>query len=156
MLKSVAGVKDSLCPPKDGSYRKKESSTTGVQTMSNETLLTYFKKHIQEHPNRVALRHKDYGIWHDVTWEQYGEKVRQVAMGLISLSLRKGECVSIIGENRPEWVYSDFGIMSAGGATAEISVTNVTEQCCQIVQDSESRFYIGENEEQFDKFLSVL
>jgi long-chain acyl-CoA synthetase len=121
--------------------------------MSNETLLTYFQKHIKEHPNRVALRHKEYGIWHDVTWGQYGEKVRQVAMGLISLGLKKGGCVSVISENRPEWVYSDFGIMSAGGVTAGVYTTNAAEQCCYIVQNSESRFYIAENEEQFDKTL---
>ncbi len=54
--------------------------------MSHETLLTYFYKNVKECPDRVALRHKDYGIWHDVTWKQYGEKVRQVAMGLISAS----------------------------------------------------------------------
>ena len=121
--------------------------------MSNETLLTYFQRHVKEHPHRVALRHKDYGIWHDVTWAQYGEKVRQVAMGLISLGLEKGECVSIISENRPEWVYSDFGIMSAGGITAGVYTTNAAEQCGYIVQNSGSRFYIAENEEQFDKTL---
>ena len=42
--------------------------------MSNETLLTYFQNHVKEEPDRVALRHKDYGIWHDVTWAQYGER----------------------------------------------------------------------------------
>jgi len=76
-----------------------------------------------------------------------------VAMGLISLGLKKGECVSVISENRPEWVYSDFGIMSAGGVTAGIYTTNSAEQCSYIVQNSESRFYIAENEEQFDKTL---
>lgn len=121
--------------------------------MSHETLLTYFYKNVKECPDRVALRHKDYGIWHDVTWKQYGEKVRQVAMGLISLGLKKGECVSIISENRPEWVYADFGIMSAGGVTAGIYTTNAPEQCGYIVQNSGSRFYIAENEEQFDKTL---
>jgi long-chain acyl-CoA synthetase len=121
--------------------------------MSSETLLTYFQKHVKEQPHRVALRHKDFGIWHDVTWGEYGEKVRQVAMGLISLGLKKGECVSVIGENRPEWVYSDFGIMSAGGITAGIYATNAAEQCGYVVQNSESRFYIAENEEQFDKTL---
>ena len=121
--------------------------------MSNETLLTYFQKHVKEHPHQVAIRHKDYGIWHDVTWGQYGEKVRQVAMGLISLGLQKGECVSIISENRPEWVYADFGIMSAGGVTAGVYATNSPEQCGYVVQNSGSRFYFAENEEQFDKTL---
>jgi long-chain acyl-CoA synthetase len=121
--------------------------------MREETLLTYFQRHIKETPDRVALRHKDYGVWHDITWAQYGEKVRQVAMGLIGLGLKKGECVSVIGENRPEWVYSDFGILSAGGVTAGVYTTNSAEQCGHIVQNSESRFYVAENEEQFDKTL---
>ena len=121
--------------------------------MSNETLLAYFQKHVKEHTDRVAIRHKDYGIWHDVTWAQYGEKVRQVAMGLISLGFKKGECVSIISENRPEWVYADFGIMSAGGVTAGVYATNSPEQCGYVVQNSGSRFYFAENEEQFDKTL---
>lgn len=121
--------------------------------MSDGTLLSYFEKHVKETPNRVALRHKDYGIWHDVTWAQYGEKVRQVAMGLISLGLKKGECVCIISENRPEWVYADIGIMSAGGVTAGVYTTNAPEQCGYIVQNSGARFYIAENEEQFDKTL---
>jgi long-chain acyl-CoA synthetase len=43
--------------------------------------------------------------------------------------------------------------MSAGGVTAGIYTTNSAEQCSYIVQNSESRFYIAENEEQFDKTL---
>ncbi len=121
--------------------------------MSHETLLTYFQKHVNETPQKVALRHKDYGIWHDVSWAQYGEKVRHVAMGLISLGIKEGECVCIISENRPEWVYADFGIMSAGGVTAGVYTTNAPEQCGYIVQNSGARFYIAENEEQFDKTL---
>jgi len=121
--------------------------------MNKETLLTYFQKHVKEEPHRVALRHKDYGIWHDVTWAQYGEKVKHVAIGLMSLGLKKGECVCIISENRPEWVYADFGIMSAGGVTAGVYTTNAPEQCGYIVQNSGARFYIAENEEQFDKTL---
>ncbi|NWF93955.1 MAG: AMP-binding protein [Syntrophaceae bacterium] len=121
--------------------------------MSHDTLLGYFQEHVREHPGRVALREKTYGIWRDITWAEYGQKVRQVAMGLISLGLKKGECVSVISENRPEWVYSDFGVMSAGGVTAGIYTTNAPEQCGYIVQNSGSRFYIAENEEQFDKTL---
>ncbi len=121
--------------------------------MSDETLLTYFYKNLKEYPDRVALREKEFGIWKDITWAQYGEKVRCVAMGLLSLGLKKGECVSIICENRPEWVFSDFGIMCAGGVTTGIYTTNSPEQCCYIVNDSGSRFYIAENEEQFDKVL---
>jgi long-chain acyl-CoA synthetase len=43
--------------------------------------------------------------------------------------------------------------MCAGGVTAGIYTTNAAEQCGYIVSHSESRFYIVENEEQFDKAL---
>jgi long-chain acyl-CoA synthetase len=121
--------------------------------MKGETIPSLFLKRVQTYPDKVALREKAYGIWRDITWREYGEKVRAVALGLISLGLRKGECVSLIGENRPEWVYSDIGTMCAGGVTAGIYTTNAAEQCGYIVDHSESRFYIVENEEQFDKAL---
>src|SRR3990172_283378 len=121
--------------------------------MQIATLLTHFQRRIENTPDKVALREKKYGIWRDIPWAQYGERVRQVAMGLIALGLKRGECVSVISENRPEWVYSDLGIMSAGGVTAGIYTTNAAEQCGYIVSHSESRFYIVENEEQFDKAL---
>ena len=28
-----------------------------------------------------ALRHKDYGIWKRISWNEYGEAVREVAAG---------------------------------------------------------------------------
>lgn len=121
--------------------------------MKGETIPSLFLKRVRTYPDKVALREKAYGIWRDITWREYGEKVRAVALGLISLGLRKGECVSLIGENGPEWVYSDIGAMCAGGVTAGIYTTNAAEQCGYIVDHSESRFYIVENEEQFDKAL---
>jgi len=43
--------------------------------------------------------------------------------------------------------------MSAGGVTAGIYTTNAAEECGYVAKNSESRFYIAENEEQFDKAL---
>jgi len=67
--------------------------------------------------------------------------------------LKPGECVSVIGENSPEWVYIDLGTMHAGGTTVGVYATNSWEQCQYVVDHSESRFYFVENEEQLDKAL---
>lgn len=121
--------------------------------MAEKTLLEYFLKNVLEHPKRVALRQKEYGIWKDITWAEYGEKVRYVAMGLSVLGLEERECVSIIGDNRPEWLYSELGIMASCGVATGVYTTNSAEQCAYIINNSESRFFIVENEEQFDKVL---
>ena len=57
---------------------------------------------------RIALREKEFGIWQSVTWRLYLEHVRDFSLGLISLGLRPGEALGIIGDNRPEWVYAEL------------------------------------------------
>lgn len=118
-----------------------------------ETVPQIFHSRVQLSKDQVALRYKKLGIWHDVTWRQYHQKVKEVALALISLGLKSGECVSVIGENCPEWVYIDLGTMHAGGVTVGVYATNSWEQCQYVVDHSESRFYFVENEEQLDKAL---
>jgi len=118
-----------------------------------DTVPQMFQSRVQLSGDRVALRYKKLGIWHDVPWNEYNQKVRRVCVGLVSLGLKPGESVSVIGENCPEWVYVDLGTVHAGGTTAGVYTTNSWEQCRYVVNHSQSRFYFVENEEQLDKAL---
>ncbi len=104
-------------------------------------------------PERVALRMKDYGIWHDISWAQYAENVRHVALGLYNLGVKRGDHVSIIGENKPEWLFSALGTMSIGATFVGIYTTNPATECEYVAGHSESVVYICEDEEQCDKAL---
>lgn len=104
-------------------------------------------------PDRVAMRMKDLGIWHDITWAQYLENARYVALGLDSIGVARGDHVAIIGENKPEWLYSALGIMSIGATFVGIYTTNPAKECEYVVGHSDSVVYICEDEEQLDKAL---
>ena len=101
------------------------------------------------------MREKSLGIWRSITWREYGERVRRVALGLVALGLRPGDVVSIVADNRPEWLYADLGTISAGGVTNGIYTTDSPRQVEYIVNDSGTRFFFAENEEQLDKILEV-
>jgi len=107
----------------------------------------------QEQPSRVAMRMKEYGIWHDITWRQYYDKVKQVAMGLYALGVRRGDHVAIIGENKPEWLFSAMGTMALGAIFVGVYTTNPAAECEYVVGHSESVVFFCEDEEQFDKAL---
>ena len=124
-----------------------------VLVAEGQTVPEMFHSRVQLSGDAVALRYKKLGIWHDVTWKEYGQKVREVSLALLALGVKPGECVSVIGENSPEWVYIDLGTMHAGGTTVGVYATNSWEQCQYVVDHSESRFYFVENEEQLDKAL---
>jgi long-chain acyl-CoA synthetase len=105
-------------------------------------------------PGRVAMRRKKLGIWHDIHWSEYLEKVKAVTLGLHALGVRKGDHVAIIGENQPEWLYSALGAMSAGATFVGIYTTNPVTECEYVVGHAGAVVYICEDEEQLDKALA--
>ncbi len=109
---------------------------------------------VEKQPNRIAMRRKDYGIWQDITWVEYLENVKHVTLGLHALGVKYGEHVAIIGENRPEWLYSALGIVCAGGAWVGVYTTNPVLECEYVVGHSDAVVYICEDEEQLDKALT--
>src|SRR5499426_4555849 len=120
-----------------------------------DTLPRLFRQVVRERGEGVAMREKHLGIWRAITWREYGERVRHVAMGLVALGLRPRDVVSIVADNRPEWLYTDLGTLSAGGITNGIYTTDSPRQVEYIVNDSGTRFFFAENEEQLDKILQV-
>jgi long-chain acyl-CoA synthetase len=102
-----------------------------------------------------ALREKHLGIWRSISWRAYGENAKQVGLGLVALGLRPRDVVSVIADNCPEWLYVDLGTMSVGGVTNGIYTTDSAAQVEYIVNDSGTRFFFAENEEQLDKILAV-
>ena len=120
---------------------------------SNETVPTRFLNAVEKWGDRVAMRKKEYGLWHDISWNDYYDQVKFVACALLSMGLEKGETAAIIGDNCPEWVYADLGIQCCGAATTGVYATNAWQQVEYVVENSESRFLFVENEEQLDKWL---
>lgn len=104
-------------------------------------------------PDRIAFREKDLGIWHDISWKQYLEKVKLVTLGLSSLGVGHGDHVAIIGENKPEWLYSAMATMSLRAIFVGIYTTNPAKECEYVVGHSDSVVFICEDEEQFNKAL---
>jgi long-chain acyl-CoA synthetase len=118
-----------------------------------ETVPRMFVDRVLQHPERVALRYKHLGIWQDITWAEYLEKVRLTCLGFVALGLGKGDRVAVIGENRPEWLFTDLAAMCAGGVTAGIYTTSSAEQCEYVTSHSGARIFVAEDEEQMDKAL---
>jgi len=118
-----------------------------------ETAPKLFRQTVRTHHDRVAMRKKEYGLWHDITWNDYYRAAKDLGSALISMGLEKGDRVSIIGDNCPEWVIIDMGVQCAGGVVVGIYSTNAWQQVQYVIENSDSKFFFVENEEQLDKWL---
>jgi long-chain acyl-CoA synthetase len=120
-----------------------------------DTLPKLFRHVVRERGDQPALREKHLGIWRSISWREYGAKARHVGLGLVALGLRPRDVVSVLADNCPEWLYTDLGTMSVGGVTNGVYTTDSARQVEYIVNDSGTRFFFAENEEQLDKILEV-
>ncbi|MEN3377718.1 MAG: long-chain acyl-CoA synthetase, partial [Hyphomicrobiales bacterium] len=103
----------------------------------------------------VSLRQKQLGVWHSITWGEFGALAREVGMGLIALGLAPGECASVLSNTNREWLYADMAILGAGGVSNGIYPTDAPEQVEYLCSDSGTVVVFVEDDEQLDKVLEV-
>ena len=119
------------------------------------TLPQLFRKRCTELSDQIAMREKDFGIWNSYSWTDYYEAAQQLGAAMMALGLKPGEVVSVLAENRKEWLFFDFAIMCCGGITNGIYTTDSPMQLEHICVDSATRILVVEDEEQLDKYLEV-
>ncbi|MFH0844107.1 MAG: AMP-binding protein, partial [Pseudomonadota bacterium] len=115
-------------------------------------LVSNFKRYGK---NRIAMRFKDFGIWNEISWHDYYQNVKHISLGLVSLGLRRGDKVSIIGDNNPEWYWAEIATQAAGGISVGIFVDSLPHELKYIAGHSDSRFLFAKDQEQIDKFLQI-
>jgi long-chain acyl-CoA synthetase len=97
--------------------------------------------------SRMAWKYGD----REYSWEEAARLVRRAARALISLGVKPGESVSVMGPNRPEWVLADLGAIAAGAVPAPIYPTLTAEQARYIAGHSEARVAFVADEKQREK-----
>ncbi len=105
--------------------------------------------------DRVAMREKEFGIWQPFTWKEYYDHVKYFCLGLVSMGLKKGDTISIIGDNRPEWLWTELAAQSAGAIGIGIYQDAILKEVSYIINHAGSRFIVAEDQEQVDKVLDM-
>ncbi|MFM8624347.1 MAG: AMP-dependent synthetase/ligase [Betaproteobacteria bacterium] len=123
--------------------------------LEGQTIPALFWNAVQQRGETVWLRQKELGIWRSQTWQQVGQVVREIAGGLLSLGLARGEVVSILANTRREWVMTDLAVLSCAAVSNGIYPTDAAAQVQYLCEDSGTTVLFVEDDEQLDKALEV-
>ena len=115
-------------------------------------LLAYNAEHW---PDEIAMREKAFGIWEELTWSDYHELVRNIALGLKQLNLGRGDAAGLIGDNRPDWVAGEIAVHAIGGMIFGIYQDSLNEEVAYLINYAGARVILAEDEEQVDKVLEI-
>src|SRR5258708_333556 len=102
-----------------------------------------------------AVRYKDGDAWVDRSFQEVFDIVKPLALGLVALGVEKGDRVSILGNTRPEWTYFDYAALSVGATVVPIYQTNSPEECAYVLENSDAKVVVVEDEEQLQKIRDV-
>ena len=111
--------------------------------------------HKQNHPNSVALRYKQLGIWNSYNWDDYLNEVSILANAYKSISIGKGTVVAIYGNNIPKLIFSIAAIQTLGGIVVPIHPESTSIELKKILSESETEFLISEDQQQVDTYLDI-
>ncbi len=126
-----------------------------VEQLPGATVPALFWNAVQARGSRIFLREKKLGIWRSWSWRHVGDAVREMAQGLQSLGLGKGDVAAILANTRLEWLLADLAIQSAAGTANGIYPTDAASQVQYLCQDSSAKLIFVEDDEQLDKVLEV-
>lgn len=119
------------------------------------TINQVFKNRKIKYRDRIAVEKKRNGAWESASWNQYYDHAAAVGLGLHDMGIQRGDRVSILSENRLEWLYADMGTLGAGGAVVPIYTTLVAEDVGYILKNCGARAVFVEDRTQMDKVLAV-
>ncbi len=105
--------------------------------------------------NNYVIKHKVDGKYVGITYDQFKEETDLFAFGLASLGVKRDDKVSIISENRPEWVYGDMAILGLGAVDVPLYPSLTAESVEFILNNSESVGIIVSTKFQLNKILKV-
>ena len=121
----------------------------------SRTLADLLVRSAELYGSRPAVRYKEDGAWVDRSFQQVLEIAKPLALGLVALGVEKGDRVSILGNTRPEWTYFDYAALSIGATVVPIYQTNSPEECAYVLENSDAKVVVVEDEEQLAKIREV-
>jgi long-chain acyl-CoA synthetase len=124
--------------------------------VTEDTFPKLLVRNAQRTPERTALREKKLGIWHTTSWREYADGVRDLSLGLVSLGLKGGDKVAILGDNRPQWLMAELAAQSAGAASVGIYQDSNLTEVAYVIDHSDAAFVVAEDQEQVDKILDMI
>jgi long-chain acyl-CoA synthetase len=131
------------------------AGATGAQGTGSKTIADLLPLAVKKYGDKPAQRHKVGDQWVDASYNELGEAVREVGLGLIDLGIQPGDKVSILAHTRPEWTDACFGILTAGGTLVTIYQTNSPSECQYVLEHSDSKAVFAEDAEQLAKIRQV-
>jgi long-chain acyl-CoA synthetase len=140
---------------REGGMAGRSTGKQPAPRAAGKNAIDLFRERVRLSGPRTAVRWKEGGVWREATWSDWDRASREIAAGLRALGLERGDRACILGNSRPEWVFSDVGVLMAGAIAVPIYQSNTPSECEYIINDAGAKVVFVDDPLQLEKLLSV-
>ncbi len=137
----------------DSASVRREAATPGRPEPG--TLVELFLDSLRRHADREARRHRTPEGWASLTHREFGDRVREAALGLQRLGLERGDRVAIVSDTRMEWALADYALVMSGLVGVPVYPSLPPDQTGYILEDAEARAAFVADQRQYDKLVEI-
>jgi long-chain acyl-CoA synthetase len=119
------------------------------------TLPKLLQRNAEQDPNGPGIREKSRGVWQTLGWKAYRDHVRDFALGLAALGFRRGDKLSVVGDNRPQLYIAQLSAQALGGVSVPVYQDSIAAELVYVLNHAETSIIVAEDQEQVDKALSL-
>lgn len=124
--------------------------------MSFKTVPQMFQHVVSERPNLKTFYTKTENGWEGIDLAELQVMVEDFANGLKNLGINDNDKVAIIGANSRKWSISDYAIAHIRAVSVPVYPTLIPAQSQYVVEHSESKIAIVQDEVQLDKVYPLI
>ena len=124
--------------------------------MAENELLTIpdlLDRNVQKYGDKIANREKEFGIWQSWTWQEVSEEVEEIALGYLSLGIKEGDHIAVLGRNRPKLYWSMVAAQKVGAVPVPIYQDAVGDEIGYVLGHCEAVIAVAGDQEQVDKII---
>jgi long-chain acyl-CoA synthetase len=107
-------------------------------------------------PREDAVAGKQGNTWVTYSTAEFARKAELLAYGLLSLGIQKGDRVSTVSGNRPEWSFVDMALSMTGAVHVPVYPTISEDEYSYIFNHAEIRFLFISDEKLYNKLSPVV
>jgi long-chain acyl-CoA synthetase len=102
-----------------------------------------------------GMREKDRGIWQTYSWRACHDHVRAFALGLAARGFKRGDKLSVLGDNRARLYWAQLAAQALGGMSVPLYQDSIASELWHVLSHAEVSVVVAEDQEQVDKVLSL-
>lgn len=106
--------------------------------------------------DRPCLWHRRGGRWQTVSWQKLAQRVRQFALGLMSMGFGRGQALLVVGQGREEWALGSLGAMAVGGVAVSVDPSVDPERIASVAAHCEATVALVEGPATLASIASAL